>query len=97
MSPPEDFRGLVGIIVDLIRAAIPLVISLAVMVFFWGVVKFIFNLGGDEKALREGKKLMLWGLIALFILISIWGILRFMYSEVGFSDPFGLPLLPPER
>lgn len=73
---------------------IPVVFSLALLVFIWGLVKFISRTGGDEKAVTEGKKLMIWGLVALFIMVSIWGILRFFYGAFGFSRTFGLPLLP---
>ena len=92
--PPTTFSGLVKIFLDLMRAAIPIIASLSLLVFIWGLVKFISRVGGDEKAVTEGKKLMIWGLIALFIMISIWGILRFFYSSLGFSRPFGFPLLP---
>jgi len=89
------FGQLVNLLIDLIKAAIPVIIGLALLAFVWGLVKFISRVGGDEKAVTEGRKLMLWGLIALFMMISIWGILRFFYGEFGFSKSFGLPFLPP--
>ena len=90
---PQNFTELVNILLDLIAAAIPVMASLALLAFFWGLAKFIFRLGGDEKALAEGKNLMKWGLIALFIMVSVWGILRFFYTDIGFTQ-FALPLLP---
>ncbi len=95
MTPtPTNFSELVNIFIDLMRAAIPVISGLALLVFLWGLVKFISRLGGDEKAVTEGKKLMVWGLIALFVMISVWGILRFFYSALGFSRTFGFPFLP---
>lgn len=94
MSAPTDLRSLVGIFIELILTALPVVVGLAFLVFTWGLAKFIFRVGGDEKAVLEGKNLMKWGLIALFIMISIWGILRFIYGEFDFSRSFGFPLLP---
>lgn len=92
---PTTFSGLVNIFLGLMRAAIPIIASLALLIFIWGLVKFIFRLGGKEDPVKEGKDLMVWGLIALFIMISIWGILRFFYGALGFSRSFGLPFLPP--
>src|SRR3989344_3720544 len=89
-----SFGQLVNLFINLIKAVLPVIIGLAVLVLFWGLIKFISRVGGDEKAVTEGKKLMIWGLIALFIMISIWGILRFFYGEFGFSKPFDLPFLP---
>lgn len=94
MNPPTNFSGLVDIFLDLTRATLPVLAGLAFLVFLWGLVKFIFRLGGDEKALQEGKKLMKWGLIALFIMVSFPAILGFVFNDLGFSWPFGSPLLP---
>ena len=94
MSPPTNLSELANIFIDLTLTALPVIIGLAFLVFFWGLVKFIFRIGGDEKAVGEGKKLMEWGLIALFIMVSFGAILAFMYGEFGFNRPFGPPLLP---
>ena len=90
---PTDFPSLVGIFIDLIATATGVLGSLAVLVFFLGLVRFIFK-AGDAKAVEEGKSLMIWGVVALFVMVSIWGILRFFYGELEFSRPFGFPFLP---
>ena len=97
MSTPSNLKELVDIFLDLIRTALPVIAGLALLVFIWGLVKFIFRVSGDEKAVEEGKNLMKWGLIALFVLISFMAILAFVYRDIGFSRTFGLPLLPPYR
>jgi hypothetical protein len=94
MNPPTNFSELVFIFVDLIQAALPVIFGLAFLVFLWGLVKFIFRLEGDEKAVADGKNLMKWGLLALFVMVSIWGILRFFYNDLGLSPSFGFPFLP---
>ena len=95
--PPSNLKELVDIFLDLIRTALPVIAGLALLVFIWGLVKFIFRVSGDEKAVEEGKNLMKWGLIAFFVLISFMAILAFVYRDIGFSRTFGLPLLPPYR
>ena len=92
--PPSNFKDLVNIFISVIQTALPVITGLAFMVFIWGLIKFIFRVGGDTKAVEDGKKLMLWGLIALFILLSFMGILVFVYRDIGFSRAFGTPLLP---
>ncbi|OHA94715.1 MAG: hypothetical protein A3C62_00100 [Candidatus Zambryskibacteria bacterium RIFCSPHIGHO2_02_FULL_39_16] len=92
--PPNNLRELVSIFIDLIQVALPVVVGFALLAFFWGLAKFIFRVGGDEKAVEEGKNLMIWGVIALFVMISIWGIIAFVYRDIGFSRPFGIPFLP---
>ncbi|MCR4279435.1 MAG: hypothetical protein NUV78_01715 [Candidatus Zambryskibacteria bacterium] len=90
---PRNFSELVEVFLKLIELLIPVIASLALLAFFWGLVKFIGKVGGDEKAVSEGKSLMVWGLIALFIMITIWGIIAFFSNEAGFTQ-FGIPQLP---
>jgi hypothetical protein len=93
MNDPRTFKDILDIFTNLASIVTPLVASLALLVFFWGLAKFIFNLSGDSKAVAEGKNLMIWGTIALFVMVSIWGIIRFFSGEFGFGD-IGVPLLP---
>ena len=93
MTPPSTFKDLIDIFLNLIFMVLPVIGGLAALVFIWGLIKFITNVQGDEKAVKEGKDLIVWGLAALFIMVSLWGILRIFYSDLGFTG-FGLPLLP---
>ena len=65
-----------------------LFISCAVAVFFWGIVKFIWN-AGDEKTIDEGKKMMIWGLVGLFVIVGIWGIVGFIQESLGIGGGGG--------
>ena len=92
-SSITDFKNFVCIIVDLIDQLVPVVASLSLLVFLWGLAKFILK-SGNEDAVEEGKNLMIWGTIALFVMICIWGILSFFYGDFGLSGVFGIPQLP---
>ncbi|MBI2086729.1 MAG: hypothetical protein HYT69_00960 [Candidatus Zambryskibacteria bacterium] len=95
MTPqPTNLQALIRIFTDIIEVTVPVIAGLALLVFFWGLTRFILNVSGDEKAISEGKNLMVWGLIALFIMVSVWGILRFLSSEFGFDPSIALPLIP---
>lgn len=75
----------------LISIALPIVVALALLAFFWGLVKFIF--GGEEKK-AEGKHLMIWGIVALFIMVAVWGIVRFIGNALGVSPEATAPVVP---
>lgn len=94
LTNQSTFADLIQIFFDLIQLVIPVIASMALLAFFWGLAKFILALGGDEKVLADGKNLMKWGLVALFIMVSVWGILRFAYTDIGFTRTFGIPFLP---
>jgi hypothetical protein len=89
---PQDLIGLIGIFTRLISIIIPIIASLAFLSFIWGIVKFIAKAG--EKEVKEGKSLMIWGVIALFVMVSAWGLVRFLSGEFGFGHTIGIPLLP---
>lgn len=81
------FTGLSGFITaagDLIRQATTVVAGLALLVFFWGLVKFIRSV--SETGKTEGRTFMIWGIVALFVMMSVWGIIGFMQRELGLPD-----------
>ena len=79
---------------DLINPTIGVLVAIGLLVFFWGLAKFIFRVGGDEKAVEGGKKLMLWGLVALFVMVTVWGIVAFM-EDAFLPGPSGAPSATP--
>jgi hypothetical protein len=70
---------------EIFKSSIWLVGALAMLFFFWGVAQFILH-SSDDKTREDGKKKMLWGVIALFVLFSINGII----SVLG--DTLDIPL-----
>jgi len=75
-------KGLIGAVGGLISRLIIVVAGIALLVFLWGLVKFIFK-SGDPEEIKAGKNLMKWGLVALFVMVSVWGIIGFMQGELG--------------
>ena len=75
-------KDLITAVGGLINPLIVILVGVALLVFFWGLAKFIFRVGGDEKAVEGGKRLMGWGLLALFVMLSVWGIIRFMQNAL---------------
>ena len=88
----ETFVSSVGRIVGVL---LPIVVAIALLGFFWGLVKFIFA-QGNEEAKADAKKIMLWGLIALFVMVSVWGLVEFIGSAlgVGQGDTIIVPTVP---
>lgn len=89
----SDLPSFVGFLIGIINSLLVLLIALALLVFFKGLVSFIAK-SGDAKSHQDGKNLMIWGLVGLFVMVSVFGILQFAYNDFGFGRPFGLPTLP---
>lgn len=83
-----SFTGLKGFIdsitTNIVASLGYLALASAVVVFFFGIVQFIWAArSGEAKAMEEGKSFMVWGLIALFVMFSVWGIVRFAQEAIG--------------
>ena len=70
-----------------LNGVIGLFITLAIVVFFWGLIKYLMSM--DHENANEGLKIMFWGVIAIFVMVSIWGIIRLLQStlKVTSTDP----------
>jgi hypothetical protein len=76
---------LVGCIIG--NALIPMLVSLSIIVFMIGIIKYIAG-AGDATKREEGRTFMLYGIVALFVMVSIWGLVGII------SGTFGLPNIP---
>jgi len=73
LASAQDVTSLIDKIQEWVSLLTPVVVGIALLAFFWGLAKFIFNSGNEEKK-SEGKNIMIWGVIALFVMVSVWGI-----------------------
>ena len=69
------FAGLVDSFTDLINGLVGLLVGVAMIIFFIGVIKYIYR-APNPKAQRYGRDMIVWGLLAIFVMVSVWGILR---------------------
>ncbi len=73
-----------GVLSNLFNGAIVLFITLAIVVFFWGLIQYIIGKGhGDTAGHGPGTTLMFWGVIAIFVMVSIWGLVRLLQNTFG--------------
>lgn len=73
----STITDIIFFMINLINQAVVLVVALALLFFFWGVAKFILNADNEEKR-KEGKSVMMWGIIALFVMLFVWQIVNIL-------------------
>jgi hypothetical protein len=78
----QTFGSILGVINSLVNELIPLTMALALLAFFWGLVKYIWN-SGNEESKADGKKIMIAGIVGLFVMISIWGLVGIIAQTFG--------------
>lgn len=81
------FLDTLALLNTILNATIGLFITLAIVVFFWGLIKYLWTMGKEDA--HEGLRIMFWGVIAIFVMVSIWGIIRLLQStlRVNSTDP----------
>jgi hypothetical protein len=80
--PSKTVGGVFAYILQLIDVLIPLLIALALLAFFWGLVRYIWSSGSGEGQ-KEGKSVMIAGIIGLFLMVGIWGIIGILENTFG--------------
>lgn len=61
----------------IVSSLVPLLIGVAVVVFCWGIIKYLFT--GDKE---QGKTIMVYGIVALFVMTSIWGLVGILRATL---------------
>ena len=85
LMPVLTFANTLGdmliVVGDIISAAVPIAISLAVLFFIISLLMYILR-EGEEKA--KAKTQMIWGIVILFAIVAMWGLVGVL------SDTFGV-------
>ncbi len=95
------FDGLNNLILSfangVVRSTGYMMFTLATVVFFFGIVQFIWTArqGAEGKGIQKGTQFIKWGLIAIFVMFSLWGIIRFAQGVFGIQgeDTITVPSL----
>ena len=82
----------------ILNGVIGLFITLAIVVFFWGLIKYLWSI--DSENAQEGIKIMFWGIVAVFVMVSIWGIIKLLQNSLRVTSidpivPRGIYYTPP--
>ena len=71
-----------GIVTNIVTPLVEGIFALALVLFIWGLMGFIFG-GEDATKKAEGKQHILWGIVGMVIMVSVYGIIRFVANSLG--------------
>lgn len=79
-----DADSLVDKINNILNAAIPILISFAVVYLIYAVVKYV--IASDEEGRKTGRSMVGYGILGLFVILSIWGLVNVLVRTFGFNN-----------
>ena len=80
-----------GTVSGIVNAVIPIVLALAVLGFFWGLMTYLFDSGNAENK-KNAISMMVMGIMVIFVMVSLWGIVRVLQQT--FKVDKGKPIIP---
>ncbi|GEM_PF-4582775 len=87
-----SLQQLVAALVGLANSIIPLMLAIAVIVFIWGIINFLWH--PDKPDLRsQMKTFMIMGVISIAVILSIWSLASLLKNTLFPSAPcpIGIP------
>ena len=66
----------------IVNIIVTIVFVLAVLVFGWGVVKYIMS-AGDPEGEKEARGFLWWGVIGIAVLAFVFGIIQYAATYFG--------------
>lgn len=79
-------------VVNLLNIAIPLLITLGVAWFIWGVVSYIT--AKDEEKKGAARSTMIHGIIGLFVMVCVWGLVNILATTFDVQSGGSSQALP---
>lgn len=83
----------------LINQLIPIIISIALLLFLIGIVQYV-TAGGDEERRAAARGMIIFGIIALFVMVSVWGFVNILaktfFNNQTVSSPVYIPMAVPQ-
>lgn len=76
--------NLIGAVGTIVNRLIPILVGIAILYFFWGLIQYIKSAGSKGHA--EGIKTMTAGIVAFFIMVSLYGIVNFAGNAIGINQ-----------
>ncbi len=96
-SSNMNATSLGGVIINLINNVfVPVIFSLAFIIFIWGVFRYFIAGAADPTEQEKGKHFIIYGLIGFVIMVSVWGLVNVLTNTFGLnsSNAPSYPTLP---
>ena len=80
----STIADIINTIGEILNLASPVLLTLGVIFFIWGVVQYM--IGGDEEAKKKGRNKIIYGIIGLVVIVGMWGLVNIVINTFGLDQ-----------
>ena len=66
-----------------VNLIVPLMLAVAVVVFIYGVIKYIIAKGGEDT--KKARDLIIWSVVGLAAILAVWGLANLLINFFGLA------------
>ncbi|NTV22327.1 MAG: hypothetical protein HGB03_02050 [Candidatus Yonathbacteria bacterium] len=85
--------SILGVFKSVLDLLIPIVITLAVVIFFFGLAMYLLKADAEKD---KGRTIMIYGIVTLFVMIAVWGLVEVLANtfRINTGGSVNLPTVP---
>lgn len=90
IASAQTIENIVAKIQSIATLLVPIFITIALIYFIYGVIKYI-TAGGEEEERKKARNTIIYGIIGLFAIVSVWGLITILNRFFGVSSGGTIP------
>ncbi len=85
VTEAKSITEFLGTVKDWLDMLVPMLITLGIIAFFWGLAMYLFKEGEDK---GKGLNIMMMGILAVFVMASLGGLVKMLQdtTDTGGSN-----------
>ena len=96
LAQTDKLTGVAENVLKTVNVVVTIVFVFAILIFGWGIVRFIAAAGDAEKV-KKAKSMIVWGVVGIAVLASVFGLIGFLQSYFGVGSGSGNIVIPGVR
>ena len=91
----DDFANILTNVKAFLNLLVTFLMILAVVVFIWGIIKYLG--AGSEDELNEARNMILWGVVFLAVMVAVWGFVNIVLDFIFADEPIPRTPIGPQQ
>jgi uncharacterized membrane protein YidH (DUF202 family) len=87
MGAIQELAGRLATVI--INPLLALIFGAGLLLFIWGLVKYLYIANIKGKPDDEAKMHMVWGLVGMFVMVAVFALIRIVANTVNAQLPAG--------